>query len=55
MSTIFVALGINSKDMMGEMPIVCGFPEVFPDDISDLPSEREVEFAIDLVPDTSPV
>jgi len=28
---------------------------VFPDDITDLPPEREVEFAIDLVPGTSPI
>ena len=31
------------------------FPEVFPDDITDLPPEREVEFAINLVPGTSPI
>ena len=31
------------------------FPEVFPDDITKLPPEREVEFAIDLVPGTSPI
>jgi len=29
------------------------FPEVFPDDIIDLLPEREVNFAIDLVPGTS--
>jgi len=28
---------------------------VFPDDITDLPPEREVEFAIDLVPGKSPI
>jgi hypothetical protein len=31
------------------------FPEVFPDDITELPPEREVEFAIDLVPGMSPI
>lgn len=31
------------------------FPKVFPDDITDLLPEREVEFAIDLVPGTSPI
>ena len=31
------------------------FPEVFPDDINDLPPEREVEFNIDLIPGTRPV
>ena len=31
------------------------FPEVFPDEIPDVLPEREVEFAIDLVPGTRPV
>jgi hypothetical protein len=31
------------------------FPEVLPDDIINLPLEIEVEFAIDLVPGTSPI
>ena len=31
------------------------FPEVFPEDVSEFPPEREVEFAIDLVLGTSPV
>ncbi|MCI68717.1 RNA-directed DNA polymerase (Reverse transcriptase), partial [Trifolium medium] len=37
------------------MPVVCEFTDVFPDDISDLPPEREVEFPIDVVPGTSPI
>ena len=35
--------------------MVRGFPEVFPVDISYLPSEREVKFSIILVPSTRPV
>ncbi|MCI69974.1 RNA-directed DNA polymerase (Reverse transcriptase), partial [Trifolium medium] len=35
------------------LPVVCEFADVFPDDISDLPPEREVEFAIDVLPGTS--
>ncbi len=31
------------------------FPDVFPEDLSGLPSEREVEFSIDLVPETEPI
>ena len=31
------------------------FPEVFPDEIPDVPPAREVEFSIDLVPGTKPV
>ena len=37
------------------MQVVCEFPEVFPDEIPDLPPEREFEFSIDLVPGTKPV
>lgn len=50
---MFVALGIDSKVVIVELPVVCDFPEVFSDDISDLPTECEVEFAINLVPSTS--
>ena len=35
--------------------MVCEFPEVFPDEIPDVPPEREVEFDIDLVHGTIPV
>ncbi|GKE74863.1 hypothetical protein Tco_1536904, partial [Tanacetum coccineum] len=31
------------------------FPEVFPEDLSGLPSTRQVEFQIDLVPGVTPV
>ncbi|XP_050897967.1 uncharacterized protein LOC127104864 [Lathyrus oleraceus] len=43
----------ESKSMIGKLPVVCDFPEVFLDDINDFPLEREVEFSIDLVPGTS--
>lgn len=35
--------------------MVSEFPEVFPDEIPDVPPEREIEFGIDLVPGTKPV
>ncbi|XP_057418652.1 uncharacterized protein LOC130712853 [Lotus japonicus] len=31
------------------------FPDVFPEEVSELPPEREVEFSIDLVPGTGPI
>ncbi|WMV19923.1 hypothetical protein MTR67_013308, partial [Solanum verrucosum] len=31
------------------IPIVCGFPEVFPENLPGLPLEREVEFPIELI------
>ena len=40
---------------LDEIPVVREFPDVFPDDIAGLPPEREVEFAIDLIPGTEPI
>ena len=37
------------------LPVVSEFLEVFPEDVCELPPEREVEFAIDLVPGASPI
>ena len=41
--------------LVDEIPIVREFPDVFPDDITGLPPEREVEFTIDLIPGTKPI
>ena len=35
--------------------IVMDFPEVFPKELTGLPSEREVEFSIDLIPGSHPI
>ncbi|MCI95971.1 cellular nucleic acid-binding protein, partial [Trifolium medium] len=45
----------ESKVKVEELPVVCEFPGVFPEDVSDAPPEREVEFTIDLVPGTGPI
>ncbi|XP_050876627.1 uncharacterized protein LOC127080342 [Lathyrus oleraceus] len=52
---ILASMKAESKYAIRELPMVCDFPKVFPDDISDLSLEREVEFSIDLVIDTSPL
>ncbi|GJS17742.1 putative reverse transcriptase domain-containing protein [Tanacetum coccineum] len=38
-----------------DVPVICDFPEVFPDDLPGLPPSRQVEFKIDLVPGAAPV
>ncbi|XP_074306012.1 uncharacterized protein LOC141641240 [Silene latifolia] len=38
-----------------DVPIVCEFPDVFPDELPEIPPERDVEFSIDLVPGTGPI
>jgi len=43
----------NSK--MEELPVVCEFSDVFPEDILRLLPPREVKFFIDLMPGTGPI
>jgi len=52
---MFVSLKESSGKGIGNFPVVQEFSEIFPKDITELPLEREVEFAIDLVPGTSPI
>jgi hypothetical protein len=37
------------------IPVVCEFPDFFPEDLPRLPPERDVEFVIELKPGTTPV
>nr|ABA98022.1 retrotransposon protein, putative, Ty3-gypsy subclass [Oryza sativa Japonica Group] len=37
------------------IPIVCEYPEVFPEDLTTMPPKREIEFRIDLAPGTAPI
>ncbi|MCI72518.1 cellular nucleic acid-binding protein, partial [Trifolium medium] len=52
---MFASLKLEGGIKMEELSVVCEFPDVFPEDVSDVPLEREVEFTIDLVPGTSPI
>ena len=38
-----------------DIPVVCDFPDVFPEDLPGLPPKCQVEFRIDLVPGATPV
>ncbi|GKG20088.1 hypothetical protein Tco_0379889, partial [Tanacetum coccineum] len=38
-----------------DIPVVREFPEVFPENLHGLPSVRQVEFQIDLIPGAAPV
>ncbi|MCI97657.1 enzymatic polyprotein, partial [Trifolium medium] len=44
MFVMVASLMLEEKSEIGALPVVCKFPDVFPDDVSDLPPEREVEF-----------
>jgi hypothetical protein len=38
-----------------DIPIICEYPEVFPEDLTTMPPKREIEFRIDLAPGTAPI
>jgi hypothetical protein len=38
-----------------DIPVACEFPDVFPEDLSGMPPDRDVEFTIELQSDTTPI
>ncbi|CAJ2646034.1 unnamed protein product [Trifolium pratense] len=46
---LFASLKMEGEVKVEELPVVCEFPDVFPEDVSDVPPKREVEFTIDLL------
>nr|GEX79442.1 reverse transcriptase domain-containing protein [Tanacetum cinerariifolium] len=45
----------SKEKRLEDVPIVQDFPEVFPEDLPGVPTTRQVEFQIDLVPGVAPV
>ena len=41
-------------DLVEDIRVVCEYSDVFPDDLSGMPSECDIEFIIDLLPGTTP-
>ncbi|KAI3815759.1 hypothetical protein L1987_15440 [Smallanthus sonchifolius] len=55
---VYLACVIDDRMKTKELknvPVVCNFPEVFPEDLPGLPPDREIEFQIDLLPGAEPV
>jgi hypothetical protein len=38
-----------------DIPVVCEYPDVFPDDLPGMPPDRDVKFVIELQPGTAPI
>jgi hypothetical protein len=53
--TFIVAPTKQAKKNLEDIPVVCEYPDVFSSDYSGLPSQREVEFGIECVPNTNPI
>ncbi|GJY64899.1 putative reverse transcriptase domain-containing protein [Tanacetum coccineum] len=54
-STLSIISFKSKEKRLEDVPIVCKFPEVFPEDLPRFPLVRQVEFQIDLVPGAAPV
>jgi hypothetical protein len=50
-SCAYAVEGIKLKDI----PIVCEYPDVFPDDLPGMPPDRDIEFVIEVQPGTAPI
>ncbi|WVZ89653.1 LOW QUALITY PROTEIN: hypothetical protein U9M48_036032 [Paspalum notatum var. saurae] len=48
---------VNTTELqeIKKIPVVCEFPDVFPEELPELPLDRDVEFKIDLIPGMAPV
>jgi hypothetical protein len=38
-----------------DIPVVCEYPDIFPDDLPGMPPDRDIEFVIELQPGTAPI
>ena len=50
-----VAAHVDASPNLASIPVVCDFPDVFPEDLLGLPPDRNVEFSIELEPSTAPI
>jgi hypothetical protein len=52
-------LEVVHKSILGptldQVPIVCEYPDVFPDELPGMPPDRDIEFIIELIPRTGPI
>ena len=49
------ALKAGTTPTLELVPVVCEYPDVFPEELPSLPPDREVEFVIELAPGTAPI
>ena len=50
-----VAAHAEASPDLASIPMVCEFPDVFPEDLPRLPPDRDMEFSIELEPSTAPI
>ena len=52
--TISMLCALEAKSVK-EVPVVCEYPNVFPEELLGMPPNRDVEFVIDLLPGTGSI
>ena len=40
---------------LDDVPVVCEYPDMFPEELPGMPPDRDIEFIIDLLPGTGPI
>ena len=51
----YVADSTKPETKINDIPVVCEYSDVFPDELPGLPPHRETEFEIDVMPDVLPI
>ena len=45
---------VKARPIVFDIPTISDFPDVFPEELPELPPQREIEFAIDVIPGATP-
>ena len=45
---------VKERPSLSDIPTISDFPDVFPEELPRLPPQREIEFAIDVIPGATP-
>ena len=51
----YVVAATSERPSVADVPVVSEFADVFPEEISGLPLQRDIDFAIELEPGTRPI
>jgi hypothetical protein len=44
-----------SGPTLDQVPVVCEYPDVFPEELLGMPPDRDIEFIIELIPGLAPI
>lgn len=50
-----VKVAMSETPTIQSIPVVCGYPKVFPDELPGIPPEREIDVGVNLLPHMQPI